>query len=428
MARNRSLKYPGYGAGARSWANAATRVGLEGARRVARHYYDKYQSANRRKSAKRVTYTTGYSGPKFKRPKVTATSSYLKSGWVEAVEAGGERSSLECPYLGHSFGHGQVFKAAVAAIIRKMLQMMAFRIASWDDEIIQATGSISPGGYRLTYRVTVGGEFNVVSEAFALNASWQSIVDQITLKMKTVIGGTNVSTISFDELVFWQTDSLGIANSMARSRVFINDVVLDFNCDSTMSIQNRTVASNSVSDGDVFSKDNILNNPLGGKSYEGSGTGTQLREERNTTNLGDYFVGSSDSGVIQFDSAATTGISASQQKILKRPPAKNAWTRVQRDGNIMLNPGQIRMSKLYFKRKITFCKLCTLLFPTLRSTVPDFPILVSLGSFRFFGFEKKCNTRVNENSIELGYELNAVYRCKVSLMNRGVAVVNNIIT
>lgn len=47
---------------------------------------------------------------------------------------------------------------------------------------------------------------------------------------------------------------------------------------------------------------------------------------------------------------------------------------------------------------------------------------MTLGYFRFFAFEKKCNTQVaGEASIDIGYELNNVYRVKLSTAYKACA-------
>lgn len=379
-----------------------------------------------RKPVKRF-YTVGKMGKSFSKPKASPVSAFLKVGYVEAVEDGGEIASTECPYVGHALAHEKLLFAAVAAVVRRMMQNMGFRIASWDDVIVQTSSLVVPGGYRLVYRASSGAAFTEVTAAFALDTSWKAVVAQIVFSIQTAISSNTISDgFSVDELIFYQNDSVGGQIAMARSRVFLSSVMLHFNCSSSLSLQNRTRASSDVADGDVYSTDNILNNPLGGKSYEGSGTGAQLKEDSNSLVAGTKLVANSQSGLINMDWDATH-LSAAQKAILRRPPPKTAFLHVRKQGVAGIKPGEIRTSRLSYVQTLSFTKFVEKMHTILVSSAIFQDMIIPIGSFRFYAFEKRCNTRVNEGNIELGYELNNVYRCKMTTTNSGCAVVQTIL-
>lgn len=356
--------------------------------------------------------TKGYSAPRFLRPKKWSGNPTLKRGCLLHVEQGGVTGDSDSVYIGHAFAIHQLFRSMCHALIKRLFYKAGYTFVSWDDKIQQtwATEAISPGTIKYHYRtddhslpqvqivVTLQADKTYATAADDL---FNSIVD-------TCVAAGAVETFFVTDM---KLDITGVPTNNADAIMNVANCNFHFNCTSRMALQNRTLAKTGA--GDESSMLDVANNPLEGKSYEGRGNGTGYAQHFSSlgTNGTSTFVSGDMTGVIDFWTGGA-GVGTEVKAQLKRPPSASVFSSCNRSSKAMLNPGAIRNSVLRWTRvyncRTIFAKLQSYL---LKGRAANRDAYVDLGSWRVFGFQKKCATGQDEPNISIGYELNAHYGC-----------------
>lgn len=345
-------------------------------------------------------FTVGKMGPKFRRSKAKKPSKMLKNGVTRYIENGGIVGSADCAYVGHSFAPAQLFAIMVDSIVRDLFIKAGHRVVSMNHSP-ETTAS-----FRWSYRTTVGGSPVVRVVNIATTDTFRDIAANFRTDVLSV-ASTTVDDWTMYEIRLRNT-TLG-TDYMAS--LYFDDVMLQFDCSSSIAIQNRTLADSTATD--TGNRNEVTNNPIGGKSYEGYGNGASLKLWDNALAIASsVLMGQRNTGVIRFD-PNEPNVTPEQGRIYKRPNHMSAYSHVTKSASARLNPGQIRNSTIAFKRVMYWNTMFKKLYPFIKEagSVDQY---LPIGSFRFFAFEKKCNTQtVAEQNISLGFEMNSVYRCRM---------------
>ncbi|MDB4302202.1 hypothetical protein N9924_01405 [bacterium] len=273
----------------------------------------------------------------------------------------------------------------------------------------------SPGAnpYRfiMRYSADEGGPVSLVERTFTQLETYQAMSQVLTNMLFSLSFGTQPP---FEIL---QAQLCHIDNTSATSDAPILACVqlagssLEFSCYSNLSIQNRTISSTAAGDASNDNRNDVANNPVSGKQYMGYGNGTNLRLQDRATPGAVSLIADASSGLISLD-LANPDITPAQFRNLRRPPRGDSFTNVSSQRQAFLNPGYIKTGRLEYKKSMRVSSFILNLRDTLQEGAIN-TTRIGMGSFQFFGFEKKCNTRVDEPVISVGYEINQTYQCIV---------------
>lgn len=365
--------------------------------------------------------TRGYPGSRFRKPKTQNASVYAKYGYIEHVEKGGVQSSNNCVYVGHTFGWEKVLYAVLAGIVRKMATHAGYTMRAITDKVQEnevIAPTVSPFNVNISFKNNPTDVQAVSSIIVPANSRWEDVVALFVTEMKTLASG--VEDIIFLRLWLSPRDSAGDTNQVKRSAFDLGSLLLDVYCTSVMTMQNRTLARTGT--GDESNMLDVANNPVAGRCYYGNGNGALLRVDNNSAVKTESFLGNDQSGAITYNPDLGGGANTDEiRKVLNRPPTKAAFTNVSKVSSAYLKPGEMKKSILTYRRKMYFQTFINSIFKNLDLAVNS--NLTPLGNFKVYGFEKQCNTGVDEPLISIGYEINSVYRCNVNEIHRGINVV-----
>ena len=180
-------------------------------------------------------------------------------------------------------------------------------------------------------------------------------------------------------------------------------------------MQNRTLAGGAGTT-DQSSMLDIANNPLDGRLYSGLGNGAIPKFADNSASLVESFFGDRESGIIA--AVPDTALGNWTQEMYdnyRRPPSSGSFQGVKKTCKISLKPGEIRTSFVNYRKNMSvneyFQRNQQALYQYTRggTAAP----MHFMGNFRFYGFEKRCNTTVDEPDISVGYEMNTHITCAI---------------
>lgn len=311
-----------------------------------------------------------------------------QSDVVRQYETGGLLTSKLCHYIGHVSVTGrQVVKVIVQALLKKLMEKVGFDITDFDSN---AEGFQSGDTFTIEY-VTQGLIFGTYSySAIVANPSWNTIVDNLVLRLEGVIGGDTwrdnyqLNKISFIPDLAVET---GFEN---RTEISLRNMYVELDAKSSLKIQNRS--RNALG----TESDEVDNVPLYGRSYEGTGNGTQI-----ATVSGRSLYGDNVKGVIVLDS---TSLSTS----LRKPPLPSVFPSVTRSGKARLDPGHIKTSNLSTKKSMNLTQLLIAILTTDNNNL--------VGKFRFFALEKMLEPNVadiDKVDMNIAYEISSKVAIKL---------------
>jgi hypothetical protein len=377
------------------------------------------RTAKKRKRMSGLRYrTSGYLNKPFRKPYKRGVSGYQKWGFVEHVEGGGVVTNDDVVYIGHSFAHDRVVLNVCQAISRKLAAMAGYNVTSMQELIQEAGGGslVSPGNLVIVYTNGVIQHASFDSTAIPADYSWYQLAELLNSRVFAIAQACASNGMHLKSIALEPSET-----QFRVARVEGDGMLVDMYHTSNLALQNRTLALASGTGVDEGNRNDVANNPLGGRSYSGRGNGTDVRYVAQSAVTTTWLSGRVQDGMIIFD-VNGAGIEPEMKAVLKRPASKSAFSTVNATGPAQLNPGAIRSSKIMYKKTMYLKTFVNMLALFLQSGNPATNLRHNLGYYRFYGFEKKCNTRTDEPSINVGYEINTVYRTKVRMVKKGCAV------
>ena len=348
-------------------------------------------------------FTVGRMGKPFKKGKTYTTSKFLQQGAVRYVEFGGEISNADCVHVGHSFGVREMWETVIDSLIIKLFKKAGHRIRHLNDRI--------EGAYDLTFEYYTTQGSPATTQAVTVGSTYQATSVNLQGDMLTILStsyntATPVNQLQFGRLYLTVTD----AAATKEAEFNLMDTILELDCSSSMALQNRSLADGVA---DTGNRNEVTNNPIAGKSYTGKGNGTKLNFDTNTLTISQSDLAADGrTGLLQMD-VNSTNFTAQMREAYRRPAPPSGFAFVMNCAGVMLQPGQIKNSRLTLKKKLFFNSFWRMLHLQLIQASTEAHSRVNMGFFRLYAFEKKCNTRASENDISVGYEINNVYRCKL---------------
>lgn len=364
-----------------------------------------------RRGRMRRYVTTGKVGKKYRKANRISYDKFVKSGAITKAEYGGVIEGADCVYVGHyTLDLNRVISTCMYSLARRLLEMKAIYV----QDPLEKTLISNNLTVFCRYRTSVGGQVDTSSVGTTINAnaSLANIGDQIGKEIVTKISSSTtyfevVKIIIQDAVTFepWLTVNGG-------------NIFFDVVGNSNLQMQNRTLASNLTSEPTRYSANDVTNNPLRGKQYEGMCNLHQLKflENKSVPAAIDSFYYSNNTGVLAINSIGatvapfTTGsFSTEVSQALKKPPLPSMFTNVNRVSYVQLLPGEVRRSNIKSSFRMGLNKLIGTYLPALRGTTETFALnecYISKGKNRMFAYEKMCDTGLSseDSGISVGYE------------------------
>jgi hypothetical protein len=371
-------------------------------------------------------FSAGSLGGKFRKPKRQKKpySQALKSGAVTKYETGTVLSASETPYLGHSFAWNTILLEMCKALIRRLWKKHGVTITSFDDTI-EGVGPADSNqqNYLLEFRYHEGQPESLPANAGYINVVYNQTYRQTAQALKQTID----EFASSDNDYFWISlsllsvlDATGTPKTLPLATIDLTKAKVHFDHSSSICIQNRTTATTTAGE-DGHDAQHVDNNPVVGKVYEGKGLGTHLRFNNTLAAPGAInsdFYPNPNNGLISFDTGNVTNITTEMLRVLKRPPNKQAFTGVQKQGTVMLNPGEMKTGHIRMRQTFTINYINQQFrnaWRTLSALNTSTKMSFNIGKFQFYGFEKRCRTQAaDEPVISIGCEINQIYRTTIT--------------
>ena len=348
---------------------------------------------------RKVKYkTTGYL-TKAQKPykKVKTSDFYAEKGSKILIERGGTQTDANALYIGTSTSPiNQVYISVCRSIIKQLFTMVGHRIISFEELIPMDITNQYELGY--SYYVATSNTIQTTPASQAIPNT--STYNALATNLFTNIVGTFTANSShqFSQFFLKQSAVAGMTQPRLVAVVKAEDVKVYIDSYASLKVQNRTKSSTGADAQDEDGQ-NISNNPLRGKIYEGnySGFTPRYRNPANLANWGNGFVADPSTGVIVKDA------DDSDPTQTNKPPNGTYFRNTTKTVNIIINPGQIK----YHTLKHKFNMNLTVFFAKYSRHLVDNSLqdISYIGKSFMFGLEKTLDSRDSDSDISVGWEL-----------------------
>lgn len=382
------------------------------------------QGAKMAKKYGQQTYGRNMGGKYYKRFKRAKSrkfdKSFNKNGVVYKMEHGSVESTTikNSVYVGHGVAPITLYQNIMRALVKKLFALKGIYIENFNDVVSRFI--YRAGGTEIQYRIayiyrtssdthlaatTSLYSFDITSGGVATTTTWNDMVTNLISHIQTTIpeSSNDYGELHFLRFVLQTYDGTDVTTDCTLDCEYLKfDIVVN----SHLALQNRT--------NDASGSTNILstsNNPVIGKQYDSNvkwlnGFDLSKTQEGAQDLAFDALYTNGAQGIIATNSVDT------YPELLKKPP--QAWQLgVNKQKQVMMQPGSVRDHKLYWKASMKFNTLIQKLQKYVVSdTVGANPRRMELGFCTLFGFESMLNDRSETTELQIGWELNQVYMVK----------------
>lgn len=343
-----------------------------------------------------VRFRTMGRGPyKVKKPRRMARRDMFKThGSIFKNEFGGQISDPDTVLVGHGVLVTDIMMESTwRAILRILAHKMEHRIRGFDE-------SAPAGTYRVYYyELTTSSTTSNFTYVNPANGTWNGIAANLTALFYTV---NTLPHVRFDTFNYISPVGDGAQVSLVDCHVTM-DIM------SNIIIQNRTVAG-VAADPASHNANDVANNPLIGRVFESSGTIVRFKDRHITpTSYADDLLLNRTHGFL-------TATGANMPNSNKIPMDGSGYEGYVKDRRLQLNPGELKKSSVYFKKSCQFQELTEFFYVACvqktTGALPNQPIY-RIGKLQWYCFEKVLNSRLDEPTISLGYEVNNITKIAV---------------
>lgn len=362
----------------------------------------------RRLSKKRATGTYSKSAGRLKTRRLSKKykkrNAMVVNGVTRVIEAGGviggtAVSEIETAWIGHATPVYQLKYCMWWAALRQLLVKVGASVESLAFNTV--IGGVAPGvvgtvtgdAFSVTLKATETA--GVTTQTFTL-VNTSTVSDVVTFFAET---SANLQTDTVNCLEMYFTPALG--SVFARNKIRLQTSFVKVMMKSDLKIQNRTVIGTATND-DVA--DDVANQPLYGKSYEGPGLGPVYK----SINGGGSFSANASTGVCTFIIGAP-----SANNEYSEPLEYQKFEKVSKAGKVHLDPGQIKTSTITKTFTANFNYLLTQLNPQASqastATGPRSQLNGKFSTYRMFALEKMLDSQTALTSTQpiVAYEVNS---------------------
>lgn len=362
-------------------------------------------------SGRKPYFTHGKAAKRFKKARRVKRSKYRKLGSEFRYEIGGVLEDNQCVYVGHSTTGGEHWiEMFCRNIVRDLYRMKGTEFASWEQDWIDNME------WRIIYFLDIDSTTSesVISfqnndstsfgTTYAALAQWMGREIHDRFKADHAVDANIHKVPQFKEFL--------ILNGVdVEARIRAGDYYHTFCVESTLLLQNRSLATASTVDPTRYLVNDVSNNPLIGRQYIGKGAGFYpKRREDPQLNYQSFFPDLTE-GVILAESAHN------MPDDTQKPVPGTYFKNCKKSSRVTLNPGAIkkhflktmlRMSCQRFNARF----LNAWLTYSLGTTPPiQKAIQLNVGNCAMFGLEKLLNSRRDEGLVSVAWELNQTFKC-----------------
>jgi hypothetical protein len=384
----------------------STRVGLKrpygGARTMV-------ANKKRRTMKRKPIYWGGMYRGSFRRPRrVSKYPKFYTQGIVSKRETGNVKVGSDLVIVGHTNNSCHtIFQTVWMAIIKHLMYKAGIQVQDASQPLPSTSGMTIECAFKMSG--VTNTSTTVVTSAILSNQTLVDITVAFLNALYTVRGA-----------LVWQpalpVDIALRSDDATRQYAFVplRNALINLEIWSLMTIQNRTLAAGGTTTEVDESALSVTANPVTGKVYQCYGNGfVPTYQDDGDVSFVPLF-GNRNTGEF------ATNAAESFPQTRKIPQGFFFGANKTRD--VKLQPGEIKKdfiktSKI-MKLETFMTKFNNSLTNEAQTTELD-KLKIDFGLSRLYAFEKLCNTRVDEPSITIGYEVNNT--CKVMLMPRRIA-------
>jgi len=362
---------------------------------------------------KRKYFTHGRSAGTIKRAPSKSVGKFIKNGVVRKRESRFILNDPQCCYTGHnSVSVYDTITLVFDAIARMFAKKMGMDFTDIQAGLGAEPSTIISGfQWVIGYKTTFGG--NRITAAFgsAINETWAVFAQRLGEGIMAIAnaGGT---PLNYFELIDIECKGTLSNYPAPITRFYAADIKIQIVGNSSLQIQNRTVATTDAADPDRDDGDNIAANPMHGKMY--TGKGQTLTFAWNNDNAGTTIAFQADLITATANiGAANALLSTQMQQALKKPPPYRHFRGLTGQQYCKLEPGEIKRSHVSSTMKFTFQSFIQRMLPVLRTQV-NYATMVGagsqaaaslyLGKWSLIGMEKLCDSGTDEPDCSLASE------------------------
>lgn len=342
------------------------------------------------------TVVHGKIGGRVPNTRIKEKDKFLKSGFTLTHESRGQVDDPNCVYVGHGLPLQQVGKGLIRLFVRDLMKKAGIDIIDWFHVV--------PINNIETYRISV--QFYDTLSSAALNSFTSGEFGAITFEalVKLLFDAWDVAFTSSTNIpLFYKmllTTTTGVGNSRIIGVIPFDNYKVEIKFKSNLTIQNATPAgAGTQAQGLDLLDSNIAVNPIKCKKYEVQNSNAFIQKSRGEaiTSTWTGFVTNSIDGT--FETTGTLLVAAQFQK----PPAaavfKNCAT-----SNFNLEPGEIKDTKMSFRKKTSCQALVTVLVRYMVDNAQD-KAFVPFGICGMVAAEHKLKNAIDAN-VTINYEHN----------------------
>jgi hypothetical protein len=300
--------------------------------------------------------STGRYKGKFTKPKKIKESvetKCLKAGWHVTTELHGTVLDPHCGYIAHSTYGGQQFAYSImGSLLRKLLRKAGITIESKDQEIPFFDYSNSDG-FKIQFQVYSPSDNGFLNYDFitANNQSLQTILLTFNDMRNYFLNYLrNITDLEPWGLQLYSSDrNLTDTNWRVAASLNLTQEYIELHSSSKLVVQNRT--SGDASGGGNYELDRVDNVPLTGYLYQFRHGDPRLKNVQLLPNVPSLqklnTIGENGLSLVR---ASTLDAGVSGPNIdFQEPPVPKFWGNVVKASRVLLQPGEQKSHKLYFK-------------------------------------------------------------------------------
>lgn len=358
-----------------------------------------------------------------KKSTVQKWDTYASNGYVSNKELYGKINDGECVHLIQStYDNVEIPKTIAAAIFRKLFKMAKIVVSS-PHSVIEFTKNQTGSGtnttqptnnfaYRFqrcvnqnttewsTYFVPQGSTLDSMAADTSANTLTAYIQDSMY-----VDSGTSRGDIGIIQLCYRDGDFQEVLSSINAK-----EEKLELEISSTMKVQNRTKSVSGSNEDDAV--DNI---PLQGYVYEFNG-GVPLPTE--DFDMGLNRIGRNGVKLVRGAEFATTNVVNYRDINLRNPPPPKLFKNCKKATKVILQPGEIKSSKVSFQLKGTLHEMVGYKLLARQSFNPNW-VKFCPGKSQMFSLEEIIDTPTT-NLIDVQYEIERKTGCQLKTVKRTI--------
>jgi len=337
----------------------------------------------RSKVIKMSSKPSGFLRRPSKLPRKSRRMRISRNGVYGTVESYDSISAVDCAYVGHSTSAVNQMKLYMfLALVKRVVVAHQGPVDDFDKLMIFDHGYSLGDIFNIQYRPD--NEVGTLGTSYTYTIGALSTLSAVAEAIRDHFNTLTTNEWTLEEIVFAPAN-LG---SYSKVRLNLKNASVTFDIKSTLKMQNRTVDTSTDKEAD-----DVNNVPLNGKSYEGSGNGTQYTKSND---------GSQGLWCDPVYGLIANNGAGSQRE----PPMGHLFKGVSRAGKVRFEPGALQTSTLTMFKTFKLFTLVKQLYVNVKSKS-----IISLGSFRFYALEKMIGGQ-SEQPIEVVFEHNYFIGCE----------------